>query len=315
MSVARPVALQLCPYTPALEEGLAAMVEVVRWFDLDAGPQESFLGSRGSQVHVVATGGHIGCSNALMDALPNLGLIAINGIGFDKVDLAHAAARSIAVTNTPDVLTADVADLAVGLVIALMRGIVASDRFVRAGQWLSGEMPLARRVSGSRFGIVGLGRIGRATANRLAPFGEVRYFGRGERDAPYTFERDLRALARWSDVLLVTCASNAQTRGLVAGSVLSELGERGILVNVSRGAVVDEPALIQALQNGSLGGAALDVFADEPGVAGALIESDASLLTPHIGSATHECRAAMAETVLANLAAFLADQPLPTPVR
>jgi len=313
-STKRPVALQMCPFSPMLEEGLGALFNVVRWDRLDDAAQAAFLRERGGEVRAVATGGHLGCSNALMAALPALGIISINGVGVDKVDLADAARRGVAVTNTPDVLTADVADLAVGLTIDLLRGIGQADRFVREGRWPRGDKPLARRVSGRRFGIVGLGRIGRATADRLAAFGPVRYTGRNAKEGPYDFEPDLLALARWADVLVLTCAANERTRGMIDGAVLDALGPEGVLVNVSRGSVVDEPALLEAVEQARIAGAALDVFADEPNVPANAIASDRFVLTPHIASATAECRRAMADLVLANLRAWLAGQPLPTAV-
>lgn len=314
MSAPLPVALQLCPLVTPLERGLADLFEIVRWFDLGAGEQSHFLSRRGSEVVALATGGHVGCPPKLMDALPHLGIIAINGVGHDKVDLDQARARGVHVTTTPDVLTDDVADLAVGMTIDLLRGITPADRFVRDGRWLRGERPLTRRVTGKRFGIVGLGRIGRATADRLAGFGSVRYFGRRDKGGPYSFEPSLTALADWADILLVTCAANTDTRDLIDAEVLAALGSEGVLVNVARGAVVDQAALIAALDQGVIGGAALDVFEDEPRVSQSLINSARVLLTPHIASATVECRAAMANVVLANLRAFLAGEPLPTAV-
>lgn len=308
------VALQLCPFAEPLERGLGDLFEVVRWFALGEDQQSDFLSRRADEVVAVATGGHIGCPPPLMDALPCLGIVAINGVGYDKVDLDQARARGVRVTNTPDVLTEDVADLAVGMTIDLLRGITPSDRFVREGEWLTRERPLTRRVAGKRFGIVGLGRIGRAIADRLACFGSIRYFGRSDKGATYSFEPSLVALAEWADVLLVACAANPDTRRLIDGGVLAALGSDGVLVNVARGAVVDEAALIAALNDGTIAGAALDVFEDEPRVPQALLDSARVLLTPHIASATVECRVAMADIVLANLRAFLAGELLPTAV-
>lgn len=297
-----------------LEAGLLDLAEVVRWDLLDEDGQAAFLQARAAQVHAVVTGGHIGCPPALMAALPMLGIVAINGVGVDKVDLAEAARRSIAVTNTPDVLTADVADLAVGLIIDLLRGVAQSDRFVREGRWPAGDRPLAHRVSGRKFGIVGLGRIGRATADRLAAFGPIRYTGRTAKNAPYDFEPDLLALARWADVLVLTCPANAQTYRLIGSNVLDALGPHAFLVNVARGSVIDEAALVEAIEQDRIAGVALDVFENEPHVPDALRQSGKVVLTPHIASATIECRKAMAEIVLGNLRAFLAGTPLLTPV-
>lgn len=314
MTANRPTLLQLCPLSPALEQGLNELFEVVRWFELDPAQQKHLLETDASSVRAVATGGHVGCPDDLMEALPNLGIVSINGVGFDKVDLALARARGVRVTTTPDVLTADVADLAVGLTIGLLRGITPADRHVREGEWVRGERPLMRRVSGSRFGIVGLGRIGRATADRLSSFGPIRYHSPTPKDAPYERAASLAELAEWADVLVVTCNANEATRGLIGADILDRLGASGYLVNVARGSVIDEPALIEALQQRTIAGAALDVFADEPRVPQALIDSERVLLTPHIASATAECRAAMSDLVLANLRAFLDGRPLPSPV-
>jgi lactate dehydrogenase-like 2-hydroxyacid dehydrogenase len=314
MSIPRPLALQLCPLSPALEQGIADMFEVSRWFEFDAEAQAQFLGDRAGEVRAVATGGHIGCPPELMEALPKLGLVAINGVGYDKVDLARARARRVQVTVTPDVLTADVADLAVGLAIDLLRGITLADRHVREGRWPAGDRPLMQRITGRRFGVLGLGRIGRAAADRLAAFGPVRYHGPRAKDAPFAYEPDLTALAAWCDVLVITCQANAVTRGLIDTAILEALGPQGYLVNVARGSVVDEPALVAAVTSGAIAGAALDVFADEPRVPQALIDSDRVVLTPHIASATAECRKEMADLVLANLRAFLAGEPLPSAV-
>ena len=308
------VALQLCPFSAQLEEGLSQLFEVVRWHALSAAEQMKFLDQRAGEVVAVVTGGHIGCPARLMAALPNLGIISINGVGFDKVDLDDAKARGIRVTTTPDVLTADVADLAVGLTIDLLRGIGTSDRFLRAGKWQTGERPLGVRVTGKRFGIVGLGRIGRAAADRLAVFGPVRYYGPRPKEAPFPYEAKLVDLADWADVLVVACSANAASRHLVDAPVLAALGGDGFLVNVSRGLVVDEQALIEALEDRVIRGAALDVFADEPRVPDALVQSERTVLTPHIASATEECRREMAEMVLGNLRAFLSAQPLLTAV-
>lgn len=309
-----PAALQLCPFGPALEQGIGDLFETVRWFELDDQQRSAWLRERADEVRAVVTGGHIGCPPDLMAALVGLGIIAINGVGYDKVDLDEARARGVRVSTTPDVLTADVADLAVGLTIDLLRGISASDRYVREGLWPAGERPLMNRVTGRNFGIVGMGRIGRAIADRLAAFGPVSYHGPTRKDAPYAFVPDLAELARWSDVLIVACLANASTRGLIGAQCLEALGPAGYLVNVARGSVIDEPALIQAIDQRAIAGAALDVFAVEPRVPQALIDSDHVVLTPHIASATRECRLAMADLVLANLRAFLAGEHLPSAV-
>lgn len=307
----RPLALQLCPFSPYLEAGLAERFDVVRWFTLQEPARVACLGERGADVRAVVTGGHLGCPSELMQALPALGVIAVNGVGLDKVDLALARSRGIAVGNTPGVLTEDVADLAVGLVIALLRAIPAGDVHVRSGAWERGDRPLARKVSGRRFGIVGLGRIGLAIAQRLAPFGPVAYSGPREKAVPYAYHPDVHALARAVDVLVLACPANAATFRLVDAGVLEALGPAGYLVNVARGSVVDERALVAALEAGTIAGAALDVFEDEPHVPPGLRGRENTVLTPHVASATVETRTRMADIVLANLDAFLVGQPLP----
>ncbi|WP_326523040.1 2-hydroxyacid dehydrogenase [Sphingomonas sp.] len=300
------VALQLCSFSPELEAELAARLRVVRWFDLDEAARADVLARQSAQIRVVVTGGHIGCDAELMQALPALGLVAVNGVGLDKVPLALAAGLGIAVTNTPGVLTDDVADLAVGLTIALMRQIPVGDAYVRSGRWAEKDLGLGRKVSGSRFGILGLGRIGAAIADRLIAFGEVGYVARTVKPVEHRAFAGARELADWCDVLIVACAATPETVGLVDRDILSALGPDGKLVNVSRGSVVDEAALIDALERGGIAGAALDVFANEPHVPDALRAAGRTVLTPHVASATVETRAAMAEMVVANIDAFLA---------
>ncbi|MEY4762220.1 MAG: hypothetical protein RLZZ200_2076 [Pseudomonadota bacterium] len=315
MNTPRATALQMCPFSSYLEAGLTARFDIVRWFELSAEAQADFLRDRAATVRAIATGGHIGCPPALMQALPRLAIIAINGVGVDKVDLALARGRGVRVSTTPGTLTEDVADLAVGLVIGLLRGIPAADAYVRTGAWATkGDLPLARKVSGRRFGVVGLGQIGAAIAARLAPFGPVAYTGPSRKDVPYDYASDLLDLARDSDVLVIACPANASTRHLVGDAVFDALGAEGWLVNVSRGAVVDEPALIAALDAGRIAGAALDVYEDEPRVPAALQANPRTVLTPHMASATRETRQAMADLVLANLDAVMAGTAPPTAV-
>ena len=303
-----PIALQLGPMSPFLDAELEQRFSLVRWFAIPGSERPDWLRRHAEAVGAIVTGGNTGCTNSLIDALPNLGIIAINGVGFDKVDLDHARARGVQVTNTPDVLTDDVADLAIGLIIALLRGIPMGDAHVRAGGWPGGERPLGRSVTGLKFGIVGLGRIGSAIAARLGIFGSVAYTGRSAKPVSYAFVPDLLDLARQSDVLVLACAAHPGTRHLVDASVLRALGPQSWLVNVSRGSVVDEAALIDALEAGQLAGAALDVFEHEPRVPAAIRQSPKVVLTPHVGSATVETRRRMAERVLSNLDAYLSGE-------
>ncbi|WP_425594454.1 2-hydroxyacid dehydrogenase [Rhizorhabdus phycosphaerae] len=255
---------------------------------------------------------------ALMDSLPDLELIALGTVGYDGVDLDHARRRGISVTNTPDVLTDDVADLAVALILAVHRKLPRDDAHVRAGRWpAEGQPSLTRRFSGRRTGIVGLGRIGLAIAKRLEGFeGEIAYHARHPReDAAYRYAESAEALAASVDVLVVATPGGAETEKLIDRRVIDALGPDGVIVNIARGSVIDEEALVSALVEGRLGGAGLDVFAQEPHVPEALRALETVVLLPHQGSGTIETRAAMAALVVANLDAFFAGKPLPTPIR
>jgi lactate dehydrogenase-like 2-hydroxyacid dehydrogenase len=250
---------------------------------------------------------------ALLDRLPALEIVAIHGVGHDGIDLAATSARKIAVTTTPDVLTDDVADLAIGLMLAVQRRIVANDRAVRDGGW---KVDLSRRASGRRIGIFGLGQIGKAIATRARPFAsELHYTARSDKpDFDGEFHADITSLAAACDVLIVAAPGGEDTRNIVDAAVLAALGEDGIIVNIARGSLVDEPALVAALQTGTIAGAGLDVFADEPTVPEALKTMDQVVLSSHQGSATVDGRAAMAALVVANLDAYFAGQPLLTPL-
>ena len=264
----------------------------------------------------IATDGHLGADARMIDALPQLEVIACYGVGVDAIDLAHAASRSVAVSNTPDVLNDDVANLAIGLLLAVTRRLTVADRYVREGRWLAANMDLTQSVVGKRLGILGLGRIGKAIARRAEVLGcTVCYTGRKTQpDQPYPFHDTLIGLARSCDYLVVCCPGGAATQGLVTQEVMTALGPEGVLVNVARGSVVDEAALVTALVEGQLGGAGLDVFADEPRVPAALLTLDRAVLQPHMGSATVETRRAMGDLVVDNLRAHFAGRPLLTPV-
>ena len=310
----KPEIILVEPMMPDIEAALDAGYTGHR---LAAAPDRDRLGAEvGPRVRAVVTGGGTGVSNAIMDACPNLGIVAINGVGTDAVDLKHAKSKGVRVTNTPDVLTDDVADLAIGLMIAGSRRMMVGDRFVRAGQWPGGKLPLARKVTGKRLGILGLGRIGQAIADRAAGFGmAISYTNRKPRtDVPYRFVASPEDLARESDILVVAASAGPDARNMVNRAVIDALGPDGLLVNVARGSVVDEPELVAALKDGRLGGAALDVFANEPHVPDALFALDNVVLQPHQASATVETRKAMGDLVLANMSAFFAGQPLVTPV-
>lgn len=259
-----------------------------------------------------------GMDASAMDAAPDLRMISLVGVGYDRIDVDHARARGIAVTNTPDVLTDDVADLAIGLMLAVARRLPAYDQYVRQGRWAAeGLPPLARRASGRRVGVLGLGRIGQAIATRARPFAsQIGYFSRHPKSeaVDYLYFDSPVALAAWADVLIVAVAGGPDTAALVDRQTIEALGPDGTLINISRGSVVDEPELVAALQNGRLGFAGLDVFGHEPHVPEALMSLDNVVLLPHQGSATRETRKAMADLALANLAAFFAGEPLLTPI-
>ena len=268
------------------------------------------------RISAIAAHGESKVGAALMDRLPGLRIISVMGVGYDGIDVVAAKSRGVVVTHTPGVLNDDVADLALGLMLATARRIPQADRHVREGRWPSGPMPLARKVSGARLGIVGMGRIGQAIAQRATAFSmSIAYTARGVKaDLPYRFFASARTLAAESDFLVVITPGGAATRKLIDAEVLAALGPNGILVNVARGSVVDETALIDALTRGVIAGAGLDVFENEPEVPPALRALDNVVLTPHIGSATAATRQAMADLALANLKALFANAPLPSPV-
>jgi len=280
------------------------------------GERPAYIARIAPGVRGVFTSGTVGIDAALAAQLPQLEIVAVHGVGVDAVDFKALAPRTIPVTNTPDVLTDDVADLAVALLLAAARRVPALDRYVRAGGW-EARQPLApsRALRGKVAGILGLGRIGQAVATRLEGFGmQVRYHQRSTAQVAYPRSDSLLDLARASDYLVVCAPGGTGTRHLVDAQVLDALGPEGTLVNIARGSLVDEAALVAALQQGRLGGAALDVFEDEPRVPAALAAMDNVVLTPHVGSFTLEARTAMGMLAIDNLLAHFAGEPLPTPV-
>jgi lactate dehydrogenase-like 2-hydroxyacid dehydrogenase len=308
----KPSVLQLNPILiPAINDQLAALYDVHRFYELT--DPEAWLREHADAIQAVITGGHTGISRALLEGLPSLKVVAVNGVGTDAVDLAYCRERGLPVTATLGALTEDVADLAIGLLIAACRNLCAGDRFVRDGQWelhpQPSAIPLARRFSGMRVGIVGMGRVGRAVAVRAAAFGcSIAYTDlRAMDDVAHPFVPDLVDLARSADAL-VLCAAADKAEGIVDARVLEALGPRGFLVNVARGRLVDEADLTEALAAGRIAGAGLDVFVDEPRVPEALRRSERATLQAHRASATWETRTAMGEMVLAGIAQALAGQ-------
>lgn len=307
--------LRVGPLKPSLEDTLTDRYDAARL--PDGAARTEFLAEHGDAVTAVVTSGRTGVDAALMDALPHLGAIVHFGVGYDTTDVERVAQLGIGVSNTPDVLNASVADTAVALVLDTMRGFSAADRFVRAGRWpVEGNVPLSREVSGARVGILGLGRIGSAIAKRLNAFDcDIAYHNRREvAGSPYRYATSPAELARDVDLLIVAAAGGAGTKHLVDREVLEALGPDGFLINVARGSVVDEDALIDLLEAGQLAGAGLDVFAREPHVPAALITMDNVVLFPHLASGTVETRAAMETLTLDNLDTYLRTGRLVTPV-
>ncbi|HUP97872.1 MAG TPA: 2-hydroxyacid dehydrogenase [Usitatibacter sp.] len=276
----------------------------------------ALVASVADRITAVASSNSGGIDGATIAKLPKLKVISHFGVGYDTVDVEAARARGISVTNTPDVLTDEVADLAIALMLAAVRKVPQGDRYVREGKWLKGAMALTESVQGKTVGIVGMGRIGRAIARRAEAFGvKLAYQGPNKKkDLNWPYYRDPVELARNSDILIVACPGGEATRGLVSREVIEAIGPKGTLVNISRGTVIDEPAMIEALQSGKLGHAGLDVFADEPRVPEAFFSMDNVVLQPHVASATHQTRQAMGQLVIDNLAAHFAGKPLLTPV-
>jgi lactate dehydrogenase-like 2-hydroxyacid dehydrogenase len=267
-------------------------------------------------IRAICTKGEVGADAALMDALPKVEIIACYGVGYDLIDVPAAKARGIRVTNTPDVLTEEVADMAIGLLLAAARRIPAGDAWVRDGSWATkGSFPLTTRVWGKRIGIVGLGRIGGAIARRAAAFGmRIAYSARHKKDVPYEWYPTPAALAPHVDVLMVAAAGGPATKGLVDRTAVEALKPGAIFCNVSRGTVVDEAALLDALRAGRIGAAGLDVFLNEPNIDPAFLAFDNVVLQPHAASGTVETRKDMGRLMRENLEAQMDGRPLPTPV-
>ncbi len=263
---------------------------------------------------IVMSGGSVS-PVAMLEQLPKLEIISVFGVGYDGVPVDWCKAHGIRVTNTPDVLTEDVADTASALVLMTSRRLIAANRFLHAGAWTKGAFPLAYALHGKLAGIVGLGRIGKAIAQRLEAHGmRIAYHGRTRQEVPWEFFDSLLGLAQAVDFLVMACPGGAATKHLVNAAVLTALGAKGTLINIARGSVVDEAALIAALQNGTIRGAGLDVFENEPQVPEALMQCENAVLLPHLSSGTHETRAEMARLVVENLAAHGNGQALLTPV-
>lgn len=310
----KPHLLQIGNVTDWMRDRFESEFVVHKLFDQP--DRAAFLSETGARILAVATDGHWGVPDDVLAALPNLRVISSYGVGYDAIDADAAAARGILVSHTPDVLNDEVADTAVMLWLAVSRRLIPADRWARSGAWeKQGNFPLARTVQNRTVGILGLGRIGQTIARRAQAFdARIIYHARSARDVSYRFVPELVEMAREADVLVCITPGGASTRHLVGAEALAALGPDGILINVSRGSVVDETALVAALSDGTLGGAGLDVFEDEPRIPEALKSMDNVVLTPHVGSATVETRRAMGALTCDNLSKFLADGTVLTPV-
>jgi lactate dehydrogenase-like 2-hydroxyacid dehydrogenase len=307
--------LSIGAFPEATNAELANRFAITRHFNQPA--PDALSAELKARIRGIATEANRGANRALIAALPRLEVISIFGVGTDNVDLIAARERNIPVTNTPGILGDEVADLAIGLMLASARQIVFGDHYVRDGSWAAkGPIPLGRSVGGKTMGVLGLGGIGRAIADRGAAF-RMRVIYNGPRrkpDAPYEFVADPVELARQSDYLMVACKGGPETRHLVSAAVIDALGPKGTLINVARGSVVDEPAMIAALAAGRLGHAALDVFESEPVPSPEVLKLPNVIVQPHHGSATIETRTAIGQLMIDNLTAHFAGRPLLTPV-
>lgn len=312
----KPVILQTGPYPDWDQDPIDADFDAKRLFEAE--DTAGFLAQHGPQIRAIATRGELGADRAMIEACPQLELISVYGVGYDAVDLDACRARGIRVTNTPDVLTGDVADLGVAMMLCQSRGMIGAEGWARSGAWAKeGLYPLKRRVFGRKAGILGLGRIGFEVGKRLAGFDmDIAYSDIAEKDyAPdWTFVPDPVALATRSDFLFVTLAATAETRHVVGPALIDAVGPEGMIINISRASNIDEAALIAALKDQRLGAAALDVFEGEPALDPQFLDLDNVLLQPHHASGTIETRKAMGQLLRDNLTAHFAGQPLPSAV-
>ncbi|CAK9310493.1 unnamed protein product [Citrullus colocynthis] len=306
--------LMTCPMNTYLEQELDKRFNLYKFWQFPHRTQ--FLAEHCNSIRAVVGNAAVGADATLIDALPKLEIVSSFSVGLDKIDLKRCKEKGIRVTNTPDVLTEDVADLAIGLIIAVLRRLCECDRYVRSGKWKIGDYKLTTKFSGKSVGIIGLGRIGLAIAKRAEAFNcPISYCSRTEKEgSKYKYYSNLLELASKSDILIVACPLSKETHHIINREVINALGPKGVLINIGRGPHVDEPELVAALVEGRLGGAGLDVFEHEPEVPQELFALENVVLVPHIGSATVETRTEMANLVLGNLDAHFSNKPLLTPV-
>jgi lactate dehydrogenase-like 2-hydroxyacid dehydrogenase len=303
----QPDILVTAPLPPFLYDPLKADYHCHDYHQSSHKP--GLLAAEGARIRGLVQGGGTMTPTTLLDQLPKLEIISVFGVGYDGVPVAYCKQRGIKVTNTPDVLTDDVADVALALILMTGRGFVRLNRFAQAREWEKRSPELTTKLGGRKVGILGLGRIGKAIAQRVSAMGmKVSYTGRKPQDVPYEYVRDLKTLASGVDFLVVACPGGEATRNIVDAGVLAALGKKGTLVNIARGSIVDEPALVAALDKGTIKGAGLDVFADEPHVPEALFAMDNVVVLPHVGSATRETRQAMGDLCKANLDTWFAGK-------
>jgi lactate dehydrogenase-like 2-hydroxyacid dehydrogenase len=314
LQMKKPSVLMIGPYPEWEMPVLEASYEVHKLWLVD--DKDAYINRHSEEIRAVATRGDLGASADLIATLPNLEMIACFGVGTDAIDLKAARARNIKVSYTPDVLTGDVADLAIGLCIAVARMMPQGDVLVRDHKWPQGTLPLATRFFGKRMGIVGLGRIGMAIAKRAAGFDmEVSYHNRNKRDdVPYHYCETVEALAAQSDFLVAAVAGGAGSKAMISSAALIALGPEGYFINIARGSVVDEAALLHSLENNVIKGAGLDVYLNEPNIDPRFMKLKNVVVLPHVGSGTFETRKAMGKLVRDNLEAHFAGKPLLTPV-
>lgn len=301
------------PMPDLIVNGIAASQKLHRMWEMSAAE----IAAVTPQIRGLAVGfGHVPINADFMGRFPNLEIISSFGVGYDHVDAKWAGARGLIVTNTPDVLNEEVADTAIGLLLCTVRQLPQAERHVRSGAWLKGNFPLTTTLRGRTMGIVGLGRIGKAIATRAEAFGvKIAYHGRSQQaNVAYPYYASLKDMAAAVDILMVITPGGPETKGLINAGVLAALGPNGILINVARGSVVDEPALIKALQDKVILTAGLDVFVDEPRVPQALLDMDHVVLFPHVGSASQHTRDAMAQLVVDNLTSWAKAKVPLTPV-
>ncbi len=304
-----PPVLQVGPFPAALQAQLQSLFNLVDEEALASDP------SKAASIVGIITRSNCRVPAELIDRLPQLRIISTNGVGYDGIPVAHAAQKGIVVTNTPDVLNKAVAETTIGLLLALLRRIPAADEFVRSGAWEAASFPLGVNLAGKKVGIAGLGRIGKEIVRRLEAFDvEISYFGRRSQPVPWRHFNSITALANHSDVLIVSCPGGADTHHLIDAAVLKALGSSGVIVNIARGSVINEADLCRALADGTIAGAALDVFETEPLGESPLRSLSNVVLTPHIGSATDETRRQMADLAIRNLVSFFTTGKAVTPV-